>query len=349
MTTTIERSQTDRKVHPELLVPQIENNLTRREFLIWAGGLLVLAPYGCASGGEGANEADSQETRTIEHALGRTKVPSNPQRVVVLSTGLLDAAITLGVTPIAAPQSEGEFPAYLGDATEGIKHLGDPTAEPNLEKIAALEPDLILTEEYGGEVFGGYENFSEIAPTVPITFASSAEWREYVAKSAETLGREEQLAEAKADYEKHAVEVAGKIAPVIEGREVATLRIEPETILAYGPNSFTGTVLADARVLRPEPPAGVKETFDYYEVSPKLLARVDGDIILVYSQEPGAVEELSANPLWDDLPAVRNGLVFEVDFEHWLIGVGYSAASANLDDLENHLLDEPVKGIEGHS
>lgn len=282
----MERPRTRLKTAPGLPVPKIGNDFTRREFLILTGGLLVLAPYGCGSGGEGADTAASQKTRTIEHALGRTEVPANPQRVVVLSTGLLDAALTLGVTSIAAPQTGGEFPAYLGGATEGIKPLGDPTAEPNLERMASLEPDLILTEEYGGEVFGGYENFSEIAPTVPITSASSAEWREYVAKAAETLGRKEKLVEAKAAYEEHAAEVAEKISPIIEGKEVATLRIEPETILAYGPNSFTGTVLADARVPRPEPPAGVKETFGYYEVSPELLPKVDGDIIFVYSREP---------------------------------------------------------------
>jgi iron complex transport system substrate-binding protein len=338
MTTTVERPRTELVVPPELLVPEIENDLTRRDFLIWTGGLLVLAPYGCGSSGEGADEAASRETRTIKHALGETRAPVNPQRIVVLSTGLLDATLTLGVTPIAASQSGGEFPAYLGDATEGIKPIGDPTAEPNLEKIASLEPDLILTEEYSGEVFGGYENFSEIAPTVPITFASSAKWREYVAKVAETLGREEELAKAKAAYEEHADEVAGKIAPAVRGREVVTLRIEPETILAYGPNTFTGTVLADAHVPRPEPPAGAKETFGYYEVSPELLPKVDGDIIFVYSQEPGAVDELTANPLWDD-PAVQNDLAFAVDFEHWLMGVGYSAANAILGDLEKYLVE----------
>jgi iron complex transport system substrate-binding protein len=339
MTTTIERPRTGPRVPLGLFVPEIESDLTRREFLIWTGGLLVLAPYGCGSSGEGADEAASRETRTIKHALGETRVPVNPQRVVVLSTGLLDAAIALGITLIAAPQSGGEFPAYLGDATEGIKPLGDPTAEPNLERIAALEPDLILTEEYSGEVFGGYENFSEIAPTVPITFASSAKWREYVAQAAKTLGRKKELAEAKAAYEEHAAKVAGKIAPAVEGKKVSTLRIEPETILAYGPDTFSGTVLADAGVSLLVP-TGVKETYGYYEVSPELLPKVAGDVIFVYGPEPGAVEELTANPLWDELPAVQNGLAFEVDFEHWLRGVGYSAANAILDDLEKYLVEK---------
>lgn len=208
MTTIIERTGTE-------LVPEIENDITRREFLIWTGGILVLAPYGCGSNGEGADEATSRETRTVEHALD----------------------------------------------------------------------------------------------------------------------------EAKAAYEEHADEVAGKIVPALKGREVATLRIEPGTILAYGPNMFTGTVLADARVPRPEPPAGVKETFGYYEVSPELLPGVDGDIIFVYFQEPGAVDELTANPLWDDLPAVQNDLAFAVDFEHWVMRVGYSASNAILGDLEKYLAE----------
>lgn len=338
MTTTIERPRTELRVPPGLLVPEIESDITRRDFLIGAGSLMILAP-GCGSDGEGGDEAASQETRTIKHALGETRVPVNPRRVVVLSTGLLDAAITLGVTPFAAPQSGGEFPAYLGDDTEGIEPLGDPTAEPNLERIAALEPDLILTEEYSGDVFGGYKNFSEIAPTVPITFASSAKWREYVSQVADTLGRTGELAEARAGYEEHATEVAEKIAPVVQGREVAMLRIEPETILAYGPDTFSGTVLADAGVSL-SVPTGVKETFGYYEVSPELLPKVDGDIIFVYSQEPGAVKKFTTNPLWHELPAVQNDLAFTVDFEHWLMGVGYSAANAILDDLEKYPLGE---------
>lgn len=186
--------------------------------------------------------------------------------------------------------------AFAADSlsTTGIK----PTRREFLIGAGGL---LVLAPEaYDGEVFGGYDNFSEIAPTVPVTFPDSDEWRRYVAKIAEA------------------------IAPVVEGREVATLRIEPEAMLAYGPNTFTGTVLAGTRVSRPEPPEGVKETFGYYEVSPELLPKVDGDIIFVYGTEPGAVEEVTANPLWDELPAVQNGLAFEVDFEHWLRGVGYS-------------------------
>ncbi|WP_281287035.1 hypothetical protein [Paenibacillus hemerocallicola] len=33
-----------------------------------------------------------------------------------------------------------------------------------------------------------------------------------------------------------------------------------------------------------------------------------------YSQEPGAERRLLADPVWQALPAVRNGRVYEVDF-----------------------------------
>lgn len=67
MTKTIERVRT----FPPL--PEIDD-ATRREFLLGAAGLLLLAPYGCGSsvgsGGEGGS-GPSGETRVVEHAAGR--------------------------------------------------------------------------------------------------------------------------------------------------------------------------------------------------------------------------------------------------------------------------------------
>ena len=311
---------------------------TRREFLLGAAGLLVLAPYGCGSGESGGSGEDaSGGTRTVEHALDETEVPKDPQRLVVMETGTLDAALTLGVTPVAAPQTAGAFPDYLGEATEGIEPLGPPTAEPNLEAIAALEPDMILATSREGEVMGGYDNFSEIAPTVTVAFEDSAKWRRFVADVAKVLGREEALADAKAAYEARAREVAAAIAPVAEGKESSTLWVYPDSLLIYGTNTFNGTVLKDAGVTIAEPPEGVEETFGYYEVSRELLSEAAADIVFLYSTEPGVVEDLTARPLWTNLEAVQADLAFPVDFEHWQRGLQYAAANTILDDLERFL------------
>lgn len=52
MTTTIECPRTELRVPPGLLVPEIEDELTRRELLIGTGSLLALGAAGCGSGGE---------------------------------------------------------------------------------------------------------------------------------------------------------------------------------------------------------------------------------------------------------------------------------------------------------
>ena len=81
--------------------------------------------------------------------MGDVKVPEAPRRVVVLDTAELDSAITLGVRPVGATHVEAEsgFLDYLPkDKVSGIKDVGE-MMNPNLEAIAALEPDLILTIE----------------------------------------------------------------------------------------------------------------------------------------------------------------------------------------------------------
>lgn len=91
-------------------------------------------------------KADGAGPRLVEHVMGTTEVPADPERVVVLDTPHLDTALSLGVTPVGSVQSdvaEG-LPAYLGGRTEGIEIVGT-IEEPDLEAISALDPDLILS------------------------------------------------------------------------------------------------------------------------------------------------------------------------------------------------------------
>jgi iron complex transport system substrate-binding protein len=97
--------------------------------------------------------------------MGTTQVPAEPKRVVVLDTGELDTAITLGVTPVGAVRApvEDGLLDYLAEKTAGVELVG-AIAEPNLEVIAGLKPDLILSSKVREEA--RYEALSRIAPTV---------------------------------------------------------------------------------------------------------------------------------------------------------------------------------------
>lgn len=84
-------------------------------------GALALSACGSSDSGsdsgaksDGGSSAGSG-THTVKTAMGDVKVPAHPQRVVVLDTGELDSALTLGVEPVGGTHSATEdgFPAYL--------------------------------------------------------------------------------------------------------------------------------------------------------------------------------------------------------------------------------------------
>lgn len=163
---------------PEFALRGVEN-ITRRDFLV--GGTAALLLAGCGSGGE--ESESSGETRAVEHALGTTEVPVSPGRVVAVDTFAIDAMIALG-TEAAGVRDQATIPRYMAREVEGIESVGDG---PNLEAVAALEPDLILTLELT-EV---YDELSQIAPTVAPAFESSGDWKDVHLKYAEALGMEE--------------------------------------------------------------------------------------------------------------------------------------------------------------
>jgi len=122
-------------------------------------------------GSEGNGGGEESATRTVEHAMGESEVPEEPERVVVLDTGELDSAVSLGVTPVGAVEAvPGEgFPSYL-EGVEGVEIVGT-IEEPNLETISTLEPDLILSSNLRHE--GIYDQLSQIArPSSPRKRAS---------------------------------------------------------------------------------------------------------------------------------------------------------------------------------
>ncbi|MFV0306987.1 MAG: hypothetical protein ACK5OX_04515, partial [Desertimonas sp.] len=88
---------------------------------------------------------------TVEHALGETVVPAAPRRVVALDRSLIDSALALGLPLVGYTtyqDPDGTLPAYFGEAI--TEHAADAVwvgdlLSPNLEAIALLEPDLILT------------------------------------------------------------------------------------------------------------------------------------------------------------------------------------------------------------
>uniref|UniRef100_A0ACD5GN64 Uncharacterized protein n=1 Tax=Desertifilum tharense IPPAS B-1220 TaxID=1781255 RepID=A0ACD5GN64_9CYAN len=73
-----------------------------------------------ASGGAG-NDYTPNSCQMVQHVMGETCVPLNPQRIVTLDGFGLDALLALGVQPVGAANP---FSSYLDDRLVDIPLLG---------------------------------------------------------------------------------------------------------------------------------------------------------------------------------------------------------------------------------
>lgn len=306
----------------------------RRLVAAAALGALALGSAGCGASGGSDKAAEQQSTRTVQHAMGTTEVPQQPQRVVVLDTGELDAVTSLGITPVGAVRApvDSGLLEYLEDEAAGTEMVGT-ISEPNLEKIASLQPDLILSSKLRHEDL--YDELSAIAPTV---FAETVGkvWKENFLLDARALGMEDKARAMLESYEQRATKLGERIGNPGE-ISVSLVRFMPDQIRLYAKGSFIGTVLEDVGFARPPVQQVEDETF--VEVSAEQLAKADGDVIFISSYGPADETDQPAvtnSPLWQSLDAVQAGKVQPVSDDHWMLGIGIGAADLVLDDLEKY-------------
>jgi iron-siderophore transport system substrate-binding protein len=242
--------------------------------------------------------------------------------------------LALGLTPVGSVRTDVSeaLPAYIQDAgadPADIAAVGT-IAEPDLEAIAALEPDLILSNAVRHTEI--YDLLSQIAPTV---FAETIgeSWQQNLLLDAEALGRTEQAEELLAEHEERAAEV-GALFGDPAATEVSIVRfLDGSAARLYGEGSFIGAVLADVGFGRPELQR-TSETF--VELSLEEIGRADGDLVFYssYGEEGGAVvEQVTAGQLWQGMSAVREGRAHEVGDDRWFLAIGPLGAELVLDDL----------------
>lgn len=276
-------------------------------------------------------------TRMVRHAMGETAVPIAPQRVVTLDIGELDAALALGIKPVGSVTTfdDGTFPAYLGNATDGITVVGT-IGEANLEQIVALKPDLILSSKSRDE--DTYELLSQIAPTV-LAERLGDSWKDNFSLYAEALGKADQGAALLADYEQRLSTLPELLGARPDSLSVSIVRfVEGGQTRVYHPGSFVGSILSDAGFTRPAAQQQSGEVWT--EASKELIEDLDGDVIFygVYGNEADSpLADYQNDPLWQQLGAVENGRVYPVPDEYWFVALGLGAANRVLDDIEAKL------------
>ncbi|MEU6881443.1 iron-siderophore ABC transporter substrate-binding protein [Streptomyces sp. NPDC046712] len=287
-------------------------------------------------------KADAGFPRTIEHDKGKTELKAKPKRIVALDNSLVEAVVALDrplVGGIGSYRDQKGFPAYLGDAVKDTKDVG-PLDSPNLEQIALLKPDLIVSATVRHDEL--YEKLSQIAPTVFVKTTGPI-WKENVGLLGKTLGEEKAATEKIAAYETRAKKIGDAINAKAGKPTASVVRFLDGPTRIYLPATFTGIILSDMGIARPANQQDPKE-FNI-EISEEQIAQADADVIF-YTTFSGGEERKAkflANPLWKRLKAVKSGQVYEVKDEVWMTSVSLQGAHMVLDDMARLFKVDPAK------
>lgn len=183
--------------------PRIVFSLSRRRLLgtgIVAGfGLLT----GCsASSDAGAESAAAASTRTVDTAHGAVLVPATPTRVVAVAYDTPFQLMSMGVTPVGIYDYSQWYDQYPAEQVASLKPIATigKWGEPDLEKIAALTPDLIVgvADEVKDDV---YAQLSQVAPTTLFASPSRGDWENPLGKIADVTGATAALASGRQEFE----------------------------------------------------------------------------------------------------------------------------------------------------
>ena len=349
---------------PAPLVPEIDDDLTRRRFL-GAGAAVTgtLLIGGCAD--------DETEPRTaaaptpprvplkVAHKYGETEVPTSPQRVVSLGFIDHDALLALGVVPVAIGgdqasdlQRSAVWPwahDELGDARPEVISY----TEIDIEKIAALDPDLI-TGFTSGMTRAEYDQLSRIAPTVaqvaghPDYFAP---WQEVTRAAGRTFnkpgeaealiaGVEDAFAEARADH------------PNFDGVQLVYAGVYDGGFYTENSRSPRTAILLELGFEVPEEIDDLAEDeATYSDVSAEQLELLDREVLVWELPNPEARDRVEDSPVYSALDVVQDDRdVFMVD-EELVAAIGYVSVLSLPTVLEKlvPLLAEAVANLDGAS
>jgi ABC-type Fe3+-citrate transport system substrate-binding protein len=255
---------------------------------------------------------------SIKAENGRITFKKKPERIIVLEFGILDELKLLGVKPVGIGKSdntEGQDPSHLLEFIQDIEGVGTRD-EPSLEAIAKLKPDLIIGD--ASFISNILPQLNKIAPTVLLNgiLGDPNEQIKNLKILATITNTEDKVPGIIRHYES------------IRNESIQIAKKSPKKTVLMGFVTPSGIfrVLSSNAIATPilkelNKDNLVKETSVMHRieitVEGVLQRNPDQIAILLTDGDKAPFEKLSANPLWNDLRAVKENQVYFLDRNIW--------------------------------
>ncbi|EEK75234.1 Ferrichrome-binding periplasmic protein [Bacillus mycoides] len=269
--------------------------------------LFVLVMSACSNGStDKKNDAKGKKSETITYQSenGKVEVPANPQRVVVLSS-FAGNVMSLGVHLVGVDSWSKQNPRF----DSKLKNVAEVSDE-NVEKIAELNPDLII----GLSNIKNVDKLKKIAPTVTYTYGKVDYLTQHL-EIGKLLNKEKEAKTWVDDFKKRA-QTAGKDikAKIGEDATVSVVENFNKQLYVYGENWGRGTEIL-YQEMKLKMPEKVKEKAlkeGYYALSTEVLPEFAGDYLIV-SKNKDTDNSFQETESYKNIPAVKNNRVYEAN------------------------------------
>ncbi|WP_417560320.1 siderophore ABC transporter substrate-binding protein [Marinomonas sp.] len=303
--------------------------MNKRKWIFGLSAMLLISLQGCEKKPVESEQVSHKfdPPLTIQHDLGTTVLNQRPERVAALDMNEVDFLDQLNI-PVAG-MAKDFIPHYLASYKNdsSIEDLG-AIVQPNMERVHALKPDLILMTPLHTR---NYEELSRFAPTLyfnTMTNHHIASIKEHLLTLGSIFGKE-QLAKEKS------LELDNKVKEI---QQLTQNRPEKALVVLHNNGSFSsfgkqsryGFVFNELGV---QPANSDKETGLHGQpISSEFIKQADPDIIYIVDRtavmerrDVIKPDEIS-NPLLRQTKAWKNGRVIFADADAWYIAAASPTA-----------------------
>jgi iron complex transport system substrate-binding protein len=327
----------------------------RKKKVIWIAACLVIAlglsacgskesspsqeasPSASPSQSAGSSPSPSASSealgdRELTDGLGhQVKIPANPQRIV--ASYLEDHLVALGVKPVAQWSVANGTQDYLKADLDGI-----PTIPFDLpfESVMSFQPDLLIIGSAATVEGDKYDQYAKIAPTYVVGDKINNDWRQSLLKIGEVLGKSDVAEKALADYEAKAAEAKAKLQQAAPEQNAAAIWLVSKKFFVVSQNLSSGSVLyQDLGLTVPKLVQDISkdQESNWLPISMEQIAQLDVDNLFLINSDANTGSEALQDPLWQALPVVKSGHVYEYPRSSSWLYTGTIANSQIIDDV----------------
>ncbi|MEX0497400.1 Fe(3+) dicitrate ABC transporter substrate-binding protein [Raoultella terrigena] len=276
---------------------------------------------------------------TVEDLQGQFTLAKTPQRIVVLELSFADALAAVDLSPVGIAD-DNDPERILPEVRARLKPWRSvgTRAQPSLEAISALRPDLIVADSSRHR--GIYAALRQIAPVLLLksrneTYAENLQSAAIIGK---VVGQDPLMQQRLAQHRRRMADFAAQLPA---GASVVFGTSREQQFNLHSRDTYTGSVLSALGLSVPAAIGGAPMATIGLE---QLLAINPQWLFVAHYRTESIVRKWQQDPLWQMLQAQQKQQVAAVDSNSWARMRGMFAAERIAADAVNIIHHRAVDG-----